>query len=156
MPKPAAPSPAKQLNAFLAKYTPEIAASARRCLRKLRSLAPGAVELVYDNYNALVIGFSPTPRPSDAILSLALMPRYICLCFLQTAGSLPDPHQRLRGSGKLARNTILDGADDLDDPAVRDLIRIALSRARVPLNPSQRRQLIIRSISAKQRPRRPT
>jgi len=32
-------------------------------MRKLR----GATEMVYDNYNGLVIGFSPTEKPSLAI-----------------------------------------------------------------------------------------
>ena len=49
-----------------------------------------AVEMIYDNYNWLVIGFSPTDRPSDAIFSLVLPPGRVTLCFLQGAG-LPDP-----------------------------------------------------------------
>jgi hypothetical protein len=32
----------------------------------------------------------------------------------------------------------------------------ALHRAKVPLDPKQRRRLIIKSVSAKQRPRRPS
>jgi hypothetical protein len=41
----------QQLDSFLAKYDPEIAAFARRALAKMRKLVPGAVEIVYDNYN---------------------------------------------------------------------------------------------------------
>ena len=69
--------------AFLAKYDAPIAVTARRALTKMRKLVPGAVELVYDNYNALVIGFGATERASDAILSIALYPRWVT-CFSWT------------------------------------------------------------------------
>ena len=47
-----------QLDDFLAKYTPEIRRVARAALAKMRKRLPGAVHLVYDNYNALVITFA--------------------------------------------------------------------------------------------------
>src|SRR5580693_3963146 len=62
----------QQLESFLAKYDPEVATFARRALTKMRRLVPGAIEMVYDNFNWLVIGFSPTERASEAIFSLVL------------------------------------------------------------------------------------
>jgi len=124
-------------------------------LLRLRRQVPGAVELVYDNYNALVIGFAPSERASEAVLSLALMPRWVTLCFLQGGPALPDPQGLLRGSGTTVRNIRLASARDLEKPAIRTLIRIALDRAKVPIAPSGKRRLVIKSISAKQRPRRP-
>jgi hypothetical protein len=149
----------RQLDSFLAKYDPEVAAFARRALAKMRKIVPGAVEMVYDNYNWLVIGFSPTERPSEAIFSLVLPPGHVTLCFLQGAG-LPDPGKRLRGSGNVVRNIRLcdagkPDANILDDPEVRELMNVALNRAKVPLPAGTRRKLIIRAVSAKQRPRRP-
>jgi hypothetical protein len=124
----------------------------------MRKLVPGAIEMIYDNYNWLVIGFSPTERPSDAIFSLVLPAGRVTLCFLQGAG-LPDPAKRLEGSGNVVRNIKLFHAGQpdakvLDDPEVLSLINVALNRAKVPMLASARRQMIIRSISAKQRPRR--
>jgi hypothetical protein len=150
-----ATSPAKQLNSFLAKYNPEIAALARLILAKMRKRLPGSIEMVYDNYNAPVIGFGPNLRPSDAIFSIALYPRYVTLFFLQGAG-LPDPHHRLEGSASVVRRITLESAETLGDPEIVSLMNTALHRAKVPLDPKQRRQLIIKSISAKQRPRRPS
>ena len=149
-----AKSPQQRLDSFIDKYTPEIAAFARAVLDKMRSRLPGAIELVYDNYNWLVIGFGPTERPSDAIFSVVLPPGRVTLCFLQGA-RLPDPHCLLRGSGKVVRNLRLESPDDLDRPEVQDLIAVGLERARVPFDPEGDRQLIIKSVSAKQRPRRP-
>jgi hypothetical protein len=148
-----------QLDSFLAKYDPKVAAFARRALAKMRKLVPGAVEMVYDNYNWLVVGFGPSERPSEAIFSIVLPPGRVTLCFLQGAG-LPDPAKRLQGSGNLVRNIRLyeTGKADtkvLDEPEVRALINVALNRAKVPMPASGRRKLIIKSVSAKQRPRRP-
>lgn len=144
----------QRLNGFMKKYTPEIAARAQRILIAMRKRLPGAIEMVYDNYNWLVIGFGPTERPSEAIFSIVLAPEWVTLCFLQGAG-LPDPTGRLRGSGNVVRNTRLADVADLADPAVRDLMDAALARAKVKMDSRQRRKLIIKSISAKQRPRRP-
>src|SRR5271155_3970152 len=149
-----------QLDSFLAKYDPEIETVARRALARMRKLMPGAIEMVYDNYNWLVIGFSPTERPSDAIFSIVLPPGRVTLCFLQGAG-LPDPANRLLGSGNVVRNIRLydaggSDANVLDDPEVLALINVALNRAKVPMSEGARRKLIIRAISVKQRPRRVT
>ena len=138
----------------MARYRPEIAQLGRAALATLRARLPGAVEMVYDNYNALVIGFSPNERPSDAILSIALYPRWINLYFLQGATDLPDPERLLRGSGNVVRSIRLTAAADLDKPAVRALIAAALAQADPPIDPTKRRRLIIRSVSSKRRPRR--
>jgi hypothetical protein len=148
-------SPAKQLDAFLDKFTPAIAAEARVALRRMRARLPGAQELVYDNYNALAIGFSPTDRTSEALFSLALYPRWVSLFFLQNGTCLRDPDCYLEGAGSQARHIKLDNGAMIDDPGVQDLIAQALELAPQPTDPGQPRRLIIKSISPKQRPRLP-
>lgn len=146
------PSPAQQLRAFIAKYTPEIGAAVRSALATMRKRLPGAVELVYDNYNALAIGFGPTERASDAIFSIAVYPRWVSLFFLQGA-ALSDPQKLLRGSGRRVRHVVLEEGT-LEKPAVRELMAQALRKARKPLDGKAPRRLVIKSVSAKQRPRR--
>jgi hypothetical protein len=147
-------SPEKQLDGFIARYSPEIEELARGVLAKMRARLPGAVELVYDNYNALAIGFGPTEKTSDAIFSVALWPRWVSLFFLQGAG-LPDPHRLLKGTGTVARHVVIEEAEDLDRPEIEELIVRALERARVPLGGTEESRIVIKSVSAKQRPRRP-
>jgi hypothetical protein len=147
-------SPEEQLADFTARYTPEIGALAVEVLAKMRARLPGAVEMVYDNYNALVIGFGPTERASEAIFSIILYPRWISLCFIHGA-SLPDPQKILRGSGHQVRNIMLHSAATLDEPAVRELIEHAIEEAPGPMIGTSPARLIIKSISPKQRPRRP-
>ena len=149
-----AKSPEAQLETFLKKYNPAIADQARAILTRMRARLPGAIQLVYDNYNALVIGFGPSERASEAIFSIALYPRWVTLFFLQGAG-LPDPQKLLKGSGKIVRHVVLKSPEDLDLPPVRALMTAALRRADAGIDPNAPGELVIRSISAKQRPRRP-
>lgn len=148
--------PEEQLTSFIAKYTPEVGALAHAALAKMRTRLPGAIELVYDNYNALAIGFSSTERTSDAIFSIALYPRWISLFFLQDGPNLDDPEKLLKGSGKVVRHIVLKDASDLDKPAIQALMEHALERADKPIDETQPNRIIIKSISAKQRSRRPT
>lgn len=115
---------------------------------------PSATEPVHDNYNALVIDFGPTEKASEAVFSLALYPRYVTLFFLPGA-SLPDPHKRLAGSGNVERQVRLESERTLDDRQITELIHSALLRARAPFPAKGKRKLIVKSISAKQRPRKP-
>lgn len=148
-------SPAQQLDEFIAKYTPEIGDIARAVLAKLRARLPGAIELVYDNYNALAIGFSTTEKTSDVICSITLYPRWVSLFFMYGA-TLPDPNKLLKGSGKQVRHIVLADASTLDEPDVQALIAAAVVAADKPLDHTVQNRIVIKSISAKQRPRRPT
>ena len=149
-------NPSAQLAEFIARFTPEVAALGTETLEKMRSRLPNAFQLVYDNYNALVIGFGPSERPSEAIFSIFVYPRYASLFFLQGAKqSLPDPHKLLRGAGTTVRHMRLQNAATLEEPAVQKLMAQSLRLASVPLTPTVNGRLIIRSVSARQRPRRP-
>ncbi len=146
--------PEHQLDFFLAKYLPEIEEQAREVRAKLRERLTGAVEMVYDNYNALVIGYVPNDRPSDAILSFVVNPEWVTICFLQGTG-LHDPDGILAGSGNQVRHIRLRSAEDLDQPQIAGMIAQAMRKALVPLDPSRPHQITIRAVAEKQRPRRP-
>jgi len=145
-----------QLAGFIEKFTPEVAAAANDALARMRRRWPGALELVYDNYNALAIGFSTTERASDAVFSIAVFPRWVSLCFLQTGAQLTDPKRLLKGSGTQVRHIRLASPADIDSPDVRALMREALELAEVKIARSAAKpRIVIKSVSAKQRPRRP-
>ena len=77
--------------------------------------------MVYDNFNALAIGFVPRERPSEAVFSLVLYAQCVNLFFLQ-GNALPDPAKRLRGSGNRVRSIRLETVATLDEPEIRELI----------------------------------
>jgi hypothetical protein len=147
-------TPNQQLDSFLARYTDDIAEATRQALRHLRRRVPGATELVYDNYNALGIGFGPGESQSEIVFSIVAYPRWVTLFFLQGAG-LPDPRNLLQGSGVRVRHIVLSTAQVIGSSAVDALIGHALRAAKVAIDPKAKRALVIKSISTRQRPRRP-
>ncbi len=149
------PTPAQQLRSFLAKFDPRVAASARAALVQLRKKLPGATEIVYDNYNALAIGFGPSGQSVGSHFLDCGFPPLRSGYFSLQGAKLPDPDNVLKGNGTQARHIVLTDIKILDQHAVNKLIALALNSARTALNSKQRRRLIIKSISAKQRPRRP-
>jgi hypothetical protein len=142
-----------QLERFIDRYSPEVAADSRRALAFLGGRLPTATRLVYDNYNALVVGFGTSEKVRDIILSIALYPRWVTLFFLRGI-DLPDPNELLGGSGSQVRGVRLQPISRLETREVEALIDSAGARA-PPLPAAGEGALIIKSISAKQRLRRP-
>lgn len=143
-----------ELDGFIARYAPEIAAQMHSAISRMRARLPGATLLVYDNYNALAVGFASGDKVRDIILSLAAYPRWVTLFFLHGV-TLDDPHKRLEGAGNQVRSIRLASAETLGDPIVEALIADALTRAHRPLDPDATGKIVIKTVSARQRPRRP-
>ena len=148
----AAISPAKQLNTFIARFDPAIQKLVREARAKLRRRLPTAIELVYDNYNALAIGFGSTERSADWIVSLAVYARGVNLYFIYGV-ALDDPHHLLLGSGNQGRFVRLESAAMLDRPEIDALLTAAIQKIDTPLRRSGRGRLVIKSVSAKRRER---
>jgi hypothetical protein len=66
---------------------------------------------------------------------------------------LPDPGRLLQGSGNQGRFIRLERIAQLEEPAVEALLRAAVAHGDTPL-PTGRGYTIIKSVSARQRPRR--
>ena len=143
-----------RLDCFLDAYTPEVAEIARKALIKLRRRLPFATEMVYDNYNALACGFGPSERVSDVVFSIAVYPKHVNFFFLQGA-KLPDPDGLLQGSGSRVRHIRLEDETTLDRNDVKAMMATALRMAKAAFDEKAEYKLVIKSVSAKQRPRRP-
>ncbi len=145
----------QQLDGFLKKYSPEMEKLGRAAFTHMRKRLPGAVVMVYDNYNALAVGFGQTGKVSAIPLSIALYPRWANLFFMMGA-TLDDPEGLLQGKGPKIRSMRLqDGIKTLKSPEVDALITAAVLQANWKLDPRAKGELIIKSISPKQRPRQP-
>jgi len=147
------PTASSQIASFIAKFDPANAKLIRACRSAMRKRLPSANELVYDNYNFFVIGYSASERSSDCVVSLAAAANGVGLSFYYGA-TLPDPDGILLGSGTQNRFVRLPSAATLAEPAVEKLIRAALAQAKTPMPSMGRGRTIVKSISAKQRPRR--
>ena len=146
-------TPEAEFRSFIDKFDPKDQKLIRSVRSAVRKRFPTANELVWDNYNFFVIGYSPTDRPTDSIVSIAARANGVGLCFIQGA-QLPDPKRLLLGSGKQTRFIRIEAASQLAHPDVEALIAAAIGQAKVSLPSTGRGKLIIRSVGAKQRQRR--
>jgi hypothetical protein len=145
--------PESQLRGFIDKFDPKNRRLIRAVRKALRARFATAYELAYDNYNFFVLGYSPTERPSDAVVSMAAGANGVGLCFIRGA-KLADPKKILLGSGSQTRFVRLPSVEVLARPEVKALLAAAVAESRTPFARAGRPTLVIRSISAKQRPRR--
>ncbi|WP_219895354.1 DUF1801 domain-containing protein [Aquisediminimonas profunda] len=144
----------RELDGFIARYSREVEAQMHAAIGIMRRQLPSANLLVYDNYNALAVGFGATEKASDVIVSIAAYPRWVSLFFLHGA-ELDDPHKLLGGSGRQVRSIRLVEPEMLNHPDMQALLATAIAKAKRPLDSNGPGKILIKSISAKQRPRRP-
>ena len=145
--------PEAQVRRFIDKFDADHQVLIRAVRRALRTRFRTAYELAYDNYNFFVLGYSPTERPSDAIVSLVAGASGVGLCFIRGA-TLPDPKKLLLGSGNQTRFIRVPDVGVLARPGVRALVAAAVAQSATPFRATGKPTLVIRSVSAKQRPRR--
>jgi len=145
-------TPEARLRSLIGKCDPGHQKLIRSVRAALRKRLPTANELVYDYSHSLVIGYSPTERGIDGIVSISARADGVRLYF--QGRHLPDPKQLLLGSGKQTRFIRVETARQLAHPDVEALIAAAIDRAGAPLPSTGRGRLVIRTDRAKQRPRR--
>ena len=146
---------AAQIAGFIARYTPEMAAAISACRHRLRERVPRGFELVYDNYNALAIGYAWADKASASLVSIAGYPRWVTLFFLYGKG-LPDPDGLLEGQGVRVRSIRLASPEDMDRPAVQRLLTLALAPHEADFAAAPPLKTVVKAAAARLRERRPT
>jgi hypothetical protein len=138
------------LDKAISRYSPEVAATARAGLKRLRAQFPGARQLVYERRQSLPIGFAP--EHGSPIFSLVIYPRWVRFFFLEGV-AIDDPDGRLEGTGSQVRSIRLENrAAILDDPYIRGLMAQALSLAGANLK-TGRGKIVLKTVMAARQPR---
>jgi hypothetical protein len=145
------PSANAQFAAFLSRFPPEIVALVKRCLPKIRRAVPCSYQLVYDYSNSLVVAFGMSERGYEAIVAIAIFPRWVRLYFDK---SLPDPKGLLEGSGTKVRSVTVKAASDLDHRDLQALFKAAIKHAGVVFPRTRTTRMVIKSESKKRKPKR--
>lgn len=142
------PTANAQFAAFLSRFPTEIVALVKRCLPRLRRTFPGSNQIVYDYANSVVIAFSMSERGYEAIVALAIFPRWVKLYFDK---SLPDPEGLLEGSGGKVRSVTLKTASDLERRDIQALIKAAIKHSGVTFPRTGSTRMIIKPESKKRK-----
>ena len=150
------PPPLPEYLKFLSAYNPQITDLALATRALVLGEAPGAVELIYDAYNAVASGYSFTGRPSDSFIHIAAYANWVNLGF-NRGSQLDDPDRLLKGTGNWVRHIRISHVTDLQSPAIRELVCAAIAGAARPetsVQKSRKSKSVVRAIYPKKR--RPT
>ena len=120
----------RQLDGFIDKFTPENAALTRALLDRMKTRIPGAAILVYDNYNALAVGWSPTDRVGHTFCSIAVGRSSGNVHFGFYWGSqIADPKRILLGEGNQYRYVLVKDKEDFPKAYLQKLMKEAYANS---------------------------
>jgi len=91
-------------------------------------LYPDSNELIYDNYNALAIGFSLTDKVGDVFCSIAVYSKHVNFGF-NRGSEISDPENILKGEGSLYRHITIREKIDLPKTYITKLMKDAHKNA---------------------------
>jgi hypothetical protein len=118
-------------------------------------LYPQANELIYDNYNALAVGWSPTDRVGHTFCSIAVGRTSKNVHFGFYWGSeISDPDQILLGEGNQYRYILVPDKNKFPKAYIKKLVKEAYANSLAKVKDKKQimnGQTIVKSISAKKR-----
>jgi hypothetical protein len=141
------------LDGFLAEHSDEVRSLASAVMAMVEDRLAGATRMVYANFNATVVTYSPDGKSGHALCSVVTYPRWVNLCFFNNGAQLPDRHGLLRGTGSTVRSVRIERQADLDSQ-VTDLLESAIETWPWRYDPERLITTTIVSISKKRRPLR--
>jgi hypothetical protein len=118
-------------------------------------LYPKANELIYDNYNAVAVGWSPTDRVGHTFCSIAIGRTSNNIHFGFYWGSeISDPEKRLLGEGNQYRYLLLSDKKTFPKTYVKKLLKEAYANSLAKVRDKKQLitgQTIVKSVSEKKR-----
>lgn len=147
----------KDILKFLKPFDKEIQERALWLREFVWDLYPTANELIYDNYNALAFGWSPTDRVGHVFCSVAVGRSSNNVQFGFYWGSeLDDPKKMLIGGGNQYRYILVKSISEFPQAYIKKLVKQAYSNSMAKVK--DKKQLmqgatITKSVSAKKRKR---
>jgi len=148
---------------FLTPFSDEIKEIALWLREFVWDLYPDANELIYDNYNALAFGWSPSDKVGDTFCSIAVgSNKYVHFGFYW-GSRIADPEKKLLGNGNQYRYIKVKTRNDFPKAYIKSLLKeayaysLAKMAAATTANSSKKQILngatIVKSISpVKKRP----
>jgi len=145
----------KDLNKFLQPFPAEVKKLTLWLRAFVWDLYPDSNELIYDNYNALAFGWSPTDRVGDVFCNIAVGRTTHNIHFgFYWGAKIADPEKKLIGQGNQYRYMLVRTQKDFPKTYIRKLMKEAfaysLGKMKIPKQVFKG-ATITKSISAKKR-----
>jgi len=145
----------KDLKKFLSVFPKEKQKTALWLREFVWELYPQCNELIYDNYNALAFGWSPTDKVGHTFCSIAVGKTSYNVHFGFYWGSqIKDPDKILLGKGNQYRYILVGSKSDFPKSYIRKLLKEAYANSLAKIkDPKQllKGKTIVKSVSAKKR-----
>ena len=140
---------------FMLPYPDKVKVAALWLREFVWDLYPDTNELIYDNYNAVAFGWSPTDKAGDVFCSIAVCSDHVNFGFNRGV-DIEDPAKMLLGEGSQYRFIRVRDKEDFPEWYMKELLEKAflnsLSRMKPVKNPLKG-ETIVKSISpVKKRP----
>jgi len=146
----------KDLLKFLKPFPENVRDTAMWLREFVWDLYPKSNELIYDNYNAVAFGWSPSDRVSDVFCNIAVGRSSHNVHFGFYWGSkISDPKKILLGEGNQYRYILVKGKKDFPKTYIKKLMKEAYNYSLGKMkdkNPVLKGATITKSISEKKRP----
>ena len=143
------------LNKFLKPFPAEVQELALWLREFVWDLYPESNELIYDNYNALAFGWSPTDRLGDVFCNIAVGRSTNNIHFgFYWGAKIKDPEKKLIGQGNQYRYMLVKNKKDFPKTYIKKLMKDAyaysIGKMKIPKQ-VLKGATITKSISAKKR-----
>jgi hypothetical protein len=140
---------------FLLPFPDSVKAAALWLREFVWDLYPETNELIYDNYNALAFGWSPTDKAGDVFCSIAVYSKHVNFGF-NRGSEIPDKQKLLLGDASLYRYIKVVDKDDFPEEYIKQLLAMAYENSISRLKPVKKiikGETIVKMISpVKRRP----
>jgi len=143
----------KDLSRFLIPFPENVRAIALQLRDFVWDLYPGANELIYDNYNALAVGFGLSEKAGSVFCSFAVFSKHVNFGF-NRGTEIDDPQKLLLGNGSLYRYITVKDTSLFPAEYIQQLLQDAYTNAVSRLKTSKQiisGQTITKSVSPVQR-----
>jgi hypothetical protein len=145
----------KDLLKFLKPFSEDVIERALWLREFIWDLYPQTNELIYDNYNALAIGWSPTDRVGHTFCSIAVgRTSYNVHVGFYWGSEISDPDKILLGEGNQYRYILVPDKDKFPKAYIKKLVKEAYANSLAKVKDKRQimnGQTIVKSISAKKR-----
>jgi hypothetical protein len=139
------------LKNFLKPFPADVQKTALWLRKFVWDTLPDVNELIYDNYNALVIGFGLSDHTRNVFCSVAVYSKYSNFGFLP--GDVPDPKKLLKGTGNVYRYITVNNIEDFPVDDIKKMLADAWINAASKLKGEQtlKGATMVKSVSPKKR-----
>ena len=143
------------LKRFLQPFPPDVQNTVLWLRDFVWKLYPKSNELIYDNYNALAFGWSPTDRVGHVFCNIAIGRTSLNIQFGFYWGSqITDPEKKLIGQGNQYRYFLVKNRKDFPKMYMKKLLKEAFVNSMLKVkdqNQWMEGKTIVKSVSAAKR-----